>query len=130
MTMEVMEKGDNVELNTHVAEVAEEAVAPPKKEKELNLPPKQDFTDEEMAEILTRTVPKRNCKHCYGRGQMGRNVVTGKRIVCVCVDKAARIIAKEVAARRATYKHEVKEIAEDAVSSGITIINPADSKTE
>ncbi len=130
MTMAVMEKGDNVELNTQVAEAAEEAVAPPKKEKELNLPPKQDFTDEEMAEILTRTVPKRNCKHCYGRGQMGRNVVTGKRIVCVCVDKAARIIAKEVAARRATYKHEVKEIAEDAVSGGITVINPADSKTE
>lgn len=63
---------------------------------EVKIPGKKDFTDEEMAEILARSTAKANCKRCHGRGRMGRNVTTGKHIVCVCVDKAARKVAAEI----------------------------------
>lgn len=28
--------------------------------------------------------PRRNCKRCYGRGHLGRNVDTGKYLPCPC----------------------------------------------
>ncbi len=31
--------------------------------------------------------PDRNCKHCYGRGHEGRDVLTGRIQVCRCVLK-------------------------------------------
>ena len=31
--------------------------------------------------------PDPNCKHCYGRGSEGRNVLTGRMEVCRCVLK-------------------------------------------
>jgi hypothetical protein len=62
---------------------------------------------------------------------MGRNVTTGKHIVCVCVDKAARKVAAEIAFRKAQakaaelrgdYKASEKEISDEALHSGITVI--------
>jgi hypothetical protein len=93
-------------------------------------PPKQDFSDEEMAEIMARAKPKGSCKKCYGRGHMGRNVTTGKLVVCVCVDKAARIIGREIIARRANeFKMNSKEeVTEDALHSGVTIISEDDDQ--
>lgn len=31
--------------------------------------------------------PKRSCPHCYGRGHVGTDTATGKKIVCRCVNK-------------------------------------------
>ena len=32
--------------------------------------------------------PKRSCRHCYGRGHVGTDTKTGKKILCRCVKKA------------------------------------------
>jgi len=39
---------------------------------------------------LNLTEPKKNCKLCFGRGSMGRNVHTNRVIPCRCVN--ARIV--------------------------------------
>ena len=31
--------------------------------------------------------PKSSCRHCFGTGFIGRNVITGHRVVCSCVRK-------------------------------------------
>lgn len=31
--------------------------------------------------------PKRSCRHCQGRGYIGTDTATGKKIVCRCVKK-------------------------------------------
>jgi hypothetical protein len=45
--------------------------------------------------------PKRNCRHCHGRGHMGKNLVTGLYVPCYCVEepsqKKARIFQETMA---------------------------------
>jgi hypothetical protein len=31
--------------------------------------------------------PKKNCRHCHGRGYVGKNVNTGEPVPCYCVEK-------------------------------------------
>lgn len=46
--------------------------------------------DKAMAEkenknmLKLRCKPDENCKHCHGRGHVGRNAVTGLFVGCVC----------------------------------------------
>lgn len=32
--------------------------------------------------------PKSSCRHCYGRGYVGKDTATGKKIICRCVKRA------------------------------------------
>jgi hypothetical protein len=45
--------------------------------------------------------PKKNCRHCQGRGHMGKNLITGRYVPCYCVEdpatKKARIYQLELA---------------------------------
>jgi len=47
--------------------------------------------------------PKKNCRHCHGRGHMGRNTLTGLYVPCYCVEdperKKARIAQEDLARR-------------------------------
>lgn len=47
--------------------------------------------------------PKKNCRHCHGRGHMGRNTITGLYVPCYCVEepdvKKARLWQEELARR-------------------------------
>jgi hypothetical protein len=47
--------------------------------------------------------PKKNCRHCYGRGHMGKNLVTNLYVPCYCVEETAikldRLRQEELAAR-------------------------------
>ena len=36
---------------------------------------------------LLDKLPRHSCKRCHGRGHSGRNVQTGKLIVCSCTKK-------------------------------------------
>jgi hypothetical protein len=47
--------------------------------------------------------PKKNCRHCQGRGHMGKNLITGRYVPCYCVEdpetKKSRIYHLELAQR-------------------------------
>lgn len=47
--------------------------------------------------------PKKNCRHCHGRGHMGRNTITGLYVPCYCVEdpdkKKARVYQEDLARR-------------------------------
>jgi hypothetical protein len=38
--------------------------------------------------------PNENCRHCYGRGTIGKNIKTGEMIICSCVIKKYRAVMK------------------------------------
>ena len=37
--------------------------------------------------LTVNIAPDQNCKHCYGRGSEGRNVLTNRIVLCRCVVK-------------------------------------------
>lgn len=47
--------------------------------------------------------PKKNCRHCYGRGHMGKNSITGLYVPCYCLEdpehKKARVAQEDLARR-------------------------------
>jgi hypothetical protein len=47
--------------------------------------------------------PKKNCRHCHGRGHMGKNLITGRYVPCYCVEepgqKKARVYQEELSRR-------------------------------
>ena len=52
--------------------------------------PMDELTPEQIASgrwIELGKRPKPGCKHCHGRGWIGRDIVTNKVIVCKCVKK-------------------------------------------
>lgn len=78
-------------METQTADIAEKVLA-------------QGETKPETAktEPVAR-VPKKNCRHCYGRGHMGKNTLTGLYVPCYCVEepdkKKARLYQEELARR-------------------------------
>ncbi len=45
--------------------------------------------DQAMAEktsdvVRLRCHPKEGCKHCHGKGTIGKNMLTGRQILCIC----------------------------------------------
>lgn len=105
-----------------MSDVVERAVARATTEEHV-LGKAPQFTEEEMAEIFARSQPKSNCKKCYGRGTVGRNVTTGRRIVCSCVDKSARKAAYAVKLRK-----EAEKINGQDLTGGIQVISNVDEK--
>jgi hypothetical protein len=55
---------------------------------------KREAAGEGKIEKIARQ-PKKNCRHCYGRGHLGKNILTGLYVSCYCVEdpdhKKARI---------------------------------------
>jgi hypothetical protein len=47
--------------------------------------------------------PKKNCRHCQGRGYMGKNLITGRYVPCYCVEdpetEKARVYQQDMARR-------------------------------
>jgi hypothetical protein len=41
-------------------------------------------------DILKSILPDANCKHCYGKGTVGRDVNTDQVILCRCVSRKYR----------------------------------------
>lgn len=63
---------------------------------------KREETGEGKIEQIARQ-PKKNCRHCHGRGHMGKNLTTGLYVPCYCVEepdkKKARIYQEELQRR-------------------------------
>lgn len=105
-----------------MSDVVEKAVARATTEEHV-LGKAPQFTDEELAEIFAKTQPKSNCKRCHGRGTVGRNVTTGKRVVCSCVDKSACKAAYAVKLRK-----EAEKINGQDLTGGIKVVSNVDEK--
>jgi hypothetical protein len=53
----------------------------------------QELVDFEIAPhdwVKLEKLPKRSCKHCYGRGYEGVDRDTGERIICRCTRRALK----------------------------------------
>jgi len=63
---------------------------------------KRDEKGEGKIEQIARQ-PKKNCRHCHGRGHMGKNLITGSYVPCYCVEdpetKKARVYQEELTRR-------------------------------
>jgi hypothetical protein len=63
---------------------------------------KRETEGEGKIEQIARQ-PKKNCRHCYGRGHMGKNLVTGRYVPCYCVEepdhKKSRLYQEYLASR-------------------------------
>ena len=48
---------------------------------------KESMTEEEFEKRFNEVyvLPKRSCKKCYGRGHVGKNLMTGKVVMCTCM---------------------------------------------
>lgn len=44
--------------------------------------------DTQLDDPGLKVTPKSSCRHCHGRGYVGTNVHTRKKIICRCVKKA------------------------------------------
>ena len=53
--------------------------------------------------------PKPNCKHCYGRGYIGVNQITGEPIACNCILPPMNDITRRAYETRAFVPHNRKE---------------------
>jgi hypothetical protein len=44
--------------------------------------------DELQAPKIEQIKPNRSCRHCLGRGHVGTNTATGKKVLCRCVRRS------------------------------------------
>ena len=44
--------------------------------------------DELQAPKIEQIKPNRSCRHCLGRGHVGTNTATGKKVLCRCVKRS------------------------------------------
>lgn len=53
-----------------------------------------DDTQKPPTDPALQVKPKSSCPHCYGRGFIGKDMATGKKIVCRCVKRSFERVNK------------------------------------